>query len=84
MEQILGMCITYLLGKENQVADVTSRLTKDDLTSVKSLLQAYPLLASYRRCQLPPELSLRLINFLTDFSEVLPGPLMLRGHFTPA
>ena len=82
--QQLDLDSAYLPGRENQVADTISNLTKDDLTSVKYLLRAYPLLASYRRYYPPPELSSRIFNFLTSASEALPGPLRLNGYSTPA
>ena len=38
MNQKLGLDSTYLPGRENQVADATSRLTNHNLTSFMSLL----------------------------------------------
>ena len=44
MNQHLGLHSAYLLGRENQVDDKISCLTKDNLESVKYFLQPYPLL----------------------------------------
>ena len=77
MKQTLGLDSHYLPGRENHVADTTLCLKKDSLTTVNSLLQSYPFLATYR-CYYPPlELSLRVFNSLTTASKEILEPLRL-------
>ena len=82
MNQRIGLDSIYLPWKENQVADETSHLTKENLTSVKSLLQGHPLLSSYHRYHPSPEISSRIFNLLIAASEALLVSLRLHGRFT--
>ena len=82
VNQTAGLDSAHISGDDNDCADNISRLNKDSVSSISSLFQKYPKLASYRRYHPSPELiSLIYSALLNNLGEV-PMPLRLRGHFS--
>ena len=83
MNQKLGLGITYLLERENEVTDAMSFLSKDNLTSANLLFHAYPILSSYRFYFMFLQISLWIFNLLLSTLEELPGTLRLHRQASP-
>ena len=84
INQPLGLDSTWLPGRENVVAHKISHMSKDNLMSTRSLLQACQFLASYCRYHPLLDLSLWILHFLVASPEEIPGPLRIHAHFSPA
>ena len=82
MNQVLGLDSGHIAGEENDCADGISRLTKDSLTSIHTLMQKFPKLASYQRYYPNPELISLICKALMNKLGEVPMPLRLKGHFT--
>ena len=82
MNQVLGLDSGYIAGDENECAHGISRLPKDSITSINTLMKKFLKLATYQRYHPNPELiSLFCKALLNKLEEVL-MPLKLKGHFT--
>ena len=79
--QSAGLDSAHISGTDNDCADNISRLTKDLISTISSLFQKYPKLASYHRYHPSPELISLIYSALLNNLEEVQMPLMLKGHF---
>ena len=82
MNQVLGLDSGYIAGDENECAHGISRLPKDSITSINTLMKKFLKLATYQRYHPNPELIFLVCKALLNKLEEVPMPLRLKGHFT--